>query len=184
VAQSLGFRDRSLITQVRQRLGHRLHSESGLADLHYDYGVLLGMQQRWSDAADAYRRAIAVNPNYPEAHNNLGQTFERSRQFDAALEEYRSAVQSRPTFRLARFNAGRMLIALGRLDEAITELQKITEPRDAETPRYLFALSTAYVRSGRKDEGIRWATDARQLALQFGDKALAEAIDRDLAGIR
>jgi tetratricopeptide (TPR) repeat protein len=157
---------------------------SGLAELHYDYGVLLGMQQKWSDAADAYRRAIAVNPNYPEAHNNLGQTFERSRQFDAALEEYRSAVQTRPTFRLARFNAGRMLIALGRLDEAITELQKIIEPRDAEAPRYLFALSTAYVRSGRKDEGIRWATDARQLALQFGDTALAEAIERDLAGIR
>jgi tetratricopeptide (TPR) repeat protein len=157
---------------------------SGLAELHYDYGVLLGMQQKWSDAADAYRRAIAVNPNYPEAHNNLGQTLERSRQFDAALDEYRSAVQSRPTFRLARFNVGRMLIALGRLDEAIAELQKITEPRDAEAPRYLFALSTAYVRSGRKDEGIRWATDARQLAVQFGDTALAAAIDRDLAGIR
>jgi tetratricopeptide (TPR) repeat protein len=157
---------------------------SGLAELHYDYGVLLGMQQKWSEAADAYGRAIAVNPNYPEAHNNLGQTLERSRQFDAALDEYRSAVQSRPTFRLARFNAGRMLIALGRLDEAITELQKITEPRDAEAPRYLFALSTAYMRSGRKDEGVRWATDARQLALQYGDTALAAAIDRDLAGIR
>ena len=157
---------------------------SGLGELHYDYGVLLGMQQRWSDAADAYRRAIAVNPNYPEAHNNLGQTLERGRQFDAALDEYRRAAQSRPTFRLARFNAGRMLIALGRLDEAVTELQKITEPRDAEAPRYLFALSTAYVRSGHKDEGIRWATDARQLALQFGDKALAEAIERDLASIR
>jgi tetratricopeptide (TPR) repeat protein len=159
-------------------------SGSGLAELHYDYGVLLGMQQKWAEAADAYRRAIAVNPNYPEAHNNLGQTLERSRQFDAALDEYKAAVQSRPTFRLARFNAGRMLIALGRLDDAITELQKITEPRDAEAPRYLFALSTAYVRSGRKDEGIRWATEARQLAVQYGDTALAAAIDRDLAGIR
>ena len=156
----------------------------GLAELQYDYGVLLGMQQQWDESAEAYRRAIAINPNYPEAHNNLGQTLERSRQFDAALDEYRSATQSRPTFRLARFNAGRMLIALGRLDEAIAELQKITEPRDAESPRYLFALSTAYVRSGRKDEGIRWATEARQLALQYGDTALAAAIDRDLAGIR
>jgi len=157
---------------------------SGLAELHYDYGVLLGMQQKWSESAEAYRRAIAVNPNYPEAHNNLAQTLERNRQFDAALDEYRSAVQSRPTFRLARFNVGRMLIAMGRLDEAIVELQKITEPRDAEAPRYLFALSTAYVRSGRKDEGVRWATEAQQLAVQYGDTALAAAIDRDLARIR
>lgn len=157
---------------------------SGLAELHYDYGVLLSLQQKWAEAGDAYRRAIVVNPNYPEAHNNLGQVLERNRQLDAALEEYRSAALSRPTFRLARFNAGRTLIALGRLDEAITELQKITDPRDAEAPRYLFALSTAYVRSGRKDEGVRWATEARQLALQYGDTALAAAIERDLAMIR
>ena len=157
---------------------------SGLSELHYDYGVLLGLQQKWDEAQDAYRRAIAINPVYPEAHNNLGQILERNRQFDAALTEYRTAVLDRPTFRLARLNVGRMLIALGRLDEAITELQKITEPRDAEAPRYLFALSTAYVRAGRKEEGIRWASDARQLALQFGDTALAAAIERDLALIR
>lgn len=157
---------------------------SGLAELHYDYGVLLGLQQKWDEAGEAYRRALVVNPNYPEAHNNLGQVLERNRQFDAALGEYRSAVESRPTFRLARFNVGRMLIALGRLDEAITELHKITEPRDAEAPKYLFALSTAYVRSGRKEEGVRWATEARQLALQYGDSALASAIERDLAAIR
>ncbi len=157
---------------------------SGLAELHYDYGVLLGLQQKWDDAQDAYRRAIAINPNYPEAHNNLGQILERNRQFEAALDEYRNAVLDRPTFRLARLNIGRMLIALGRPDEAITELQKITQPRDAEAPRYLFALSAAYVRAGRKDEGVRWATDARQLALQYGDAALAAAIERDLALIR
>ena len=157
---------------------------SGLAELHYDYGVLLALQQKWDEAREAYGRAIAINPNYPEAHNNLGQLLERNRQFDAALEEYRRAVSNRPTFRLARFNAGRMLIALGRLDDAITELQKTIEPRDGDAPRYLFALSTAYVRAGRKEEGIRWATDARQLALQYGDTALAAAIDRDLATIR
>jgi tetratricopeptide (TPR) repeat protein len=157
---------------------------SGLAELHYDYGVLLTLQQKWDEAEAAYRRALTINSTYPEAHNNLGQILERRRQLDAALGQYLSAVSDRPTFRLARFNAGRMLIALGRLDEAIQELQKITDPRDAEAPRYLFALSTAYVRAGRKEEGVRWATDARQLALQYGDTALAAAIDRDLATIR
>ena len=77
-----------------------------------------------------------------------------------------------------------MLIALGRPDDAARELRELTEPRDAEAPRYLFALSTAYVRAGRKDDGIRWANDARQLALQFGDTVLASAIERDLAKIQ
>ena len=155
-----------------------------LAELHYNHGVLLGLQQKWDEAEQAYRRAIAINPGYPEAHNNLGQVLERSRQFDAALAEYQQAVQSQPTFRLARFNLGRMLIALNRTDDAIAELQKITEPRDAESPRYLFALSTAYIRAGHKDDGVRWATTAKELALQYGDSTLAAAIERDLARIR
>jgi tetratricopeptide (TPR) repeat protein len=155
-----------------------------VADAHYDYGVLLGLQEKWDDAADAYRRALALNPLHAEAHNNLGQILERTRQFAPASAEYRLALDSQPTLRVARFNLGRMLIAQGRPDEAIAELQKLTEPRDAETPRYLFALSAAHVRAGRKSEGLKWATEARDLALKFGDTALAAAIERDMAMIR
>ena len=81
-------------------------------------------------------------------------------------------------------NLGRMLIALGRTDEAITELEKLTEPRDAEAPRYLFALATAHVRAGHREEGIKWATDAKQLATAQGQAELAAAIERELARLR
>ena len=155
-----------------------------LADAHYDYGVLLGLQEKWDLAADAYRQAIAVNPRHARAQNNLGQVLERQRQIEAASAVYRQAVESQPTFRLARFNLGRMLLALGRTDEAILELEKLTQPRDGEAPRYLFALATAYVRAGRKDEGIRWASDAKTLALAHGQSDLAAAIERDLARLR
>src|SRR5262249_39840056 len=113
-----------------------------LDEAHYDYGVLLGLQEKWAPAADAYRAAIAVNRAHALAHNNLGQIYERDRRVEAAVAEYRQAVDSQPTLRLARFNLGRMLIALGRTDEALAQLEKLTEPRDAEAPRYLFALAT------------------------------------------
>ena len=77
-----------------------------------------------------------------------------------------------------------MLIALGRNPDAIVELEKLAEPRDSEAPRYLFALATAYVRAGHRDEGIKWATDARNLALEHGQRELAAAIDRDLAALK
>ena len=157
---------------------------SNLDEAHYNYGVLLAMQGQLDAAAEAYRKATAVNPLHPWARNNLGQILERERRFEEAAAEYRQALQGQPTFRLARFNLGRMLIALGRPNEAIVELEKLVEPRDAEAPRYLFALATAHVQSGDKAEGIRLATDARQLALQYGDTALAAAIERDLATIR
>jgi tetratricopeptide (TPR) repeat protein len=155
-----------------------------LGTVHYDYGVLLGLQEKWDPAAEAYRQAIAVNPHHAQAHNNLGQILEHQRQISAAADAYRRAVDSQPTFRLARFNLGRMLIALGQTDEAIAELGKLTEPRDAEAPRYLFALATAHVRAGHKDEGIKWATEARRLALEHGQAELAAAIARDLASLR
>ncbi|PYR62212.1 MAG: hypothetical protein DMF85_00365, partial [Acidobacteria bacterium] len=155
-----------------------------VASANYDYGVVLGLQERWSEAAEAYRKALAVDPLHAGAHNNLGQTLERARDFTAAAAEYRRAVESEPTLRIARFNLGRMLIALGRNEDAIVELRKLIEPRDAEAPRYLFALSTAHLRAGHRDEAVKWATDAKDLALQFGQAELAAAIERDLASIR
>jgi len=157
---------------------------ANLSTAHYDYGVLLGLQEKWDLAAEAYRRAIAVNPLHAEAYNNLGQVLERQRQLDAAADAYRSALDSQPTFRLARFNLGRMLIALGHPDTAIVELEKIVEPRDAEAPRYLFALATAHVRAGHRDVGIKWAAEARQLAIEHGQDDLAAAIARDLASLK
>ena len=152
-----------------------------LDEAHYNYGVLLGLQERWELAAEAYRKAIAVNPRHAGAYNNLGQILERERQIEAAATAYRQAVDAQPTFRLARFNLGRMLIALARPDEAVLELEKLTEPRDAEAPRYLFALATAHVRAGHRDEGVKWATDAKALALAHG-QARARGGDRARSG--
>ena len=154
---------------------------SQTADVHYDFGVLLGLQQKWEHSAAAYEKAIAANPSHARARNNLGDTFERRRMLQQALDAYRGAVEADPGFRLARFNVGRMLLALGKTEEAVTELEKIVEPRDPEAPRYLFALSVAYLRSGRKEDAIKWAKDAKQLAAQYGQKELAAAIERDLA---
>ncbi|MEO7270946.1 MAG: tetratricopeptide repeat protein [Vicinamibacterales bacterium] len=154
------------------------------ADAEYDYGVLLGLQDQFDSAAEAYRRALGLNPLHALSHNNLGQILERQHAIAAAAAEYRSAVDAQPTLRIARFNLGRMLIAQSHLDDAIAELAKLTEPRDAETPRYLFALAAAHIRAGRRAEAVKWATDARQLALAYGQQDLAASIERDLATIK
>ncbi len=154
---------------------------SSLGEAHYNYAVMLGLQARWDEAAAAYRQAVAVSPRHPQAHNNLGQYLERQRLLADAESEYRKAVESEPTFRLARFNRGRMLIALGRTQEAIEVLEPLREPKDAEAPRYLFALSVALLRGGRQAEGLETAKQAQKLAVEHGQTELAAAIERDLA---
>jgi tetratricopeptide (TPR) repeat protein len=165
---------------------HYRSAVSLAADLeaaHYNYGVLLGLQDRRAEAAAAYRLALEVNPLNPQARNNLGQLLERDRKYDDAAAEYRRVVEVMPTFRLARFNLGRMLIVLGRPRDAVVQLEHLTEPRDAETPRYLFALATAKIHAGQRDDGVKWANEAKRLAVEHGQQELAAAIERDLAAL-
>jgi len=161
-----------------------LDADIGTADVHYDYGVVQSLQEKWQPAEEAYRRALAANPLHTHSRNNLGQLLERRREFAAAAAEYRQAVESQPTFRLARFNLGRMLLVLGEVSEALVEFEKLQQPQDAETPRYVFALATAHVRAGHTDEGLRLATEARRLALQYEQPDLAAAIERELARLK
>jgi tetratricopeptide (TPR) repeat protein len=155
-----------------------------LSELHYDYGVILGLQEKTDQAKAAYRRALEINPLHVQARNNLGQLLERERDFSSAAEEYRRARDAQPTFRLARFNLGRMLLVLGRTDEATAEFESLQQPRDADAPRYLFGLATAYVRAGRRDDALRCAVDARELALTYGQQELASAIEREIAKLK
>jgi tetratricopeptide (TPR) repeat protein len=165
------------------------------ADVHYDYGVVQGLLKNWDAAERAYRAALEINPLHANARNNLGQLFERRLDSSASAEQvrsalteaaaqYRHAVEAQPSFRLGRFNLGRMLLALGQPEQAALEFDKLRHPVDAETPRYLFALSTARVRSGNVAEGITLATDARRLALEYGQTQLADAIARELAKLK
>ncbi len=155
-----------------------------LDEAHYNYGVLLGLQKRFDEAEAAYRAAIGVNPQHAMAHLNLGQILEANRMIPEALEEYRLATVANPQLRLARFNLGRMLLALRRSEEAAAEFAKLQEPRDAESPRYVYAWAVATLHSGRRDEGVTLARQARQLAEQFGQTDLVAAIDRDLAKLQ
>jgi tetratricopeptide (TPR) repeat protein len=152
----------------------------GLADVHYDYGVALSQQGRNDEAAAAFRRALEINPYHPRAHNNLGTLLLGERRFEEAAGHFRMALGNDPAFRLAGFNLGRVLVAQGRLPEAIEEFRKIVATEDEDTPRYLYALGSAYVRAGERDTGVRYAREARDKAAALGQTDLVASIEKDL----
>ena len=154
------------------------------ADVYYDYAIVQSSQEQWQGAKDAYLQAIAINPLHANARNNLGQLDQREGDVEGAVTQYRAAVAAQPVFRIGRFNLGRMLVVLGRLGDAIAELEMLRQPVDPETPRYLFLLSAAYVRSGRIADGVELGGEARRLAFQFGQTDFAAVIAAELAKLK
>lgn len=158
-----------------------LASGSSLAEAHYNYGVLLAGAHRYAEAADAFSKTLAIDPFHAPAHNNLAGLFVEQGRLEEAAVHYREALANDPQHRAARFNLGRVLVALGRPREAIEELGRVVGVEDAQTPRYMYALATAYLAAGDRAAARRYAKEALRLARQFGQSALAKSIEAALA---
>jgi len=139
---------------------------------------------RHDEAASAFQKALALNPNDARTHNNLGQLLERTSRLDRALEHYEQAVHHDPANAVARFNRGRMLVALGRPLEAAEQFELLLVPESDDTPRYTFALAAAYARAGRREDALRHASAALELARRKGQTELAASIERDLERLK
>ncbi len=112
---------------------------------------------------DLIRRAIALNPNYAEAHYSLGNVLKDKWQLDEAIAAFRRAIALRPNFPDAYSNLGIALAENGQLDEAIAAFQQAIALR----PTYAEAhsnLGNALREKGQLDEAI--AACRRAIALQ------------------
>jgi len=150
------------------------------ADLHYNYGVLLLRQNKRREAESAFQEALLINPYHAEAHTHLGSLYEQQGRLDDAFQQFSEAVENRPTFRLAHFHIGRILANQGKYDEAIRHFLKTLTPEDDNTPRYLYALSATYARSGNLPEALKYARTAREQASARGQTELLGSIEKDL----
>lgn len=81
-------------------------------------------QGRFDEAADCYRQAIDAEPNYAEAHNNLGFVYARLGQMREAEACYRHALTLKDDLGPAHFNLSTLLVANGNLDGAWDHCQR------------------------------------------------------------
>ena len=155
-----------------------------ISEAHANYAQVLLAQRRAADAIPVFRAALESNPADGTARNGLGLALEMVGDAGGALAAYRQAVADAPTLRAARFNYGRALVTAGRPQDAIPEFEKILEPEDADTPRYLFALAAARVRVGDVAAGRTQANAALSMARRYGQEDLAASIERDLEKLK
>lgn len=85
---------------------------------HHLKGRILVELGRLEPAVDSFKRAIAIDPEFTEAHYYLGIVYERFRTYDDALAKYQHAADLDPSNAQYLLAASEMLIELGRNAEA------------------------------------------------------------------
>ena len=66
--------------------------QGALAAFYYNWGSFLRMQKEYEDAQQVYRRAIALNPKFIEAHNNLGDILYHLNRYEEAEQVFSNAI--------------------------------------------------------------------------------------------
>jgi predicted O-linked N-acetylglucosamine transferase (SPINDLY family) len=121
---------------------------------------------RLQESLDACRRAVQLNPNVPEAWNNLGSALKDFNQPAEAAAAFERAIQLRPTYATAYNNLGNALSQLERFNEAERAFRRSLElnPNDHSTYSNLgFMLGS----NGRLDEAVALCTRAVQIKPDF-----------------
>jgi len=132
------------------------------ADVRFHRGFLLQKLGRTAEAAEEYRRAIALRPSYVEAHTNLGGLLHAAHDLDGARAELMQALILRPDHVAARVNLGVVLRASGDVDGAIREYETALrfDPRSVEAHTN---LGNALAQNGDVRAAIAHYRDALRL---------------------
>jgi tetratricopeptide (TPR) repeat protein len=141
------------------------------AHLDYDDG-------KYAAAVEGLLQAIALDPRFVKAHDNLGLSYEALGKYDDAIRSYQEAV------RLNReaaahspwppLNLGLLLSRLDRLDEAEPLFRESVrvEPR---FPQGHYQLGTALEKKGRAEEAVKELEEAARLDTSYAEPHYALA---------
>lgn len=101
--------------------------------LHHVLALALDQSGQYADAAQAYQRALQINPNMPDLWFNHAIVLTHLEQIEEAKQAYRKAIALNPRFFEAHGNLGTLLQKQGLLDEAIASYHSGLQinPQDA-----------------------------------------------------
>lgn len=109
----------------------------------HQIGLILLARQKPERAVSHFERALALNPNFPEALQALAKSRMDARQYDAAISLLTRLVRLQPANEGAHYSLMLAYRNTGRSAEALhekTELEKLTKPPEGEFTEFLKKL--------------------------------------------
>jgi tetratricopeptide (TPR) repeat protein len=173
---SSGERVAALLVQAQQR-----HPDDFW--INFTLGYLLN-QLHPSQRAEPiryYSIAVALRPQSPTAHVNLGISLARNGRVDDAIAEFREAIRLKNDYANAHGNLGVTLDQKGRLEETIDEYREAIRI-DKDDPGFHLGLANALRKKGRLEESIAELREAIRLNTNYGEAHFNLALTLDQTG--
>jgi protein O-mannosyl-transferase len=139
---------------------------------HTNLGAVLTTLERYDDAVDHLKEALAIQPGNLDAHVDLGEALAKLKQYEAARQQYEAALKIDPNCVEAHYNLAIAWVHLGNLDEAIREYEATLKinPDCAEAHG---SLAGALQYRGQSDQAIEHYEKAVILATRQNKPSLA-----------
>lgn len=140
------------------------------AEIPYDLGRIYYQTGRHTEAAESFRRAIALDPGAYKAWDNLGLALEALGDSAQAQQHYLKAIalvhKNHPRYDVVYANFADLLIKLGNYQRAFDLAAEAAE-RNPSEPRNFFLAGKALVRLDRGDLSVRWFEQAIALNADY-----------------
>ncbi len=132
-----------------------------LPNYYNNLGLPLQHLARPQEAAAAYLKALALQPDYAAAHFNLGNALKEQDRLAEAVASYQSALRIAPDFSEALCNLGSSLHALGDTNAALASFVRALQLRERPTVTRGFVACVRNIRFSEDNPAIRqWVTRA------------------------
>ncbi|MFP4056575.1 MAG: tetratricopeptide repeat protein [Candidatus Brocadiia bacterium] len=163
---------------VGRRLGPKggiyprvLSHPQAIAVMLSDLGALLGAQERYEEARDAFVRALEVDPQNAEAYFNWGLTLSVRERYGLACAKFSKALHIYPRFAKAYGAWGSALARMGELEWACEKFRSAVQLAPRSATAYYNWGATLLLLGKRREAEARFA---RALALRPGLKPVVE----------
>jgi predicted O-linked N-acetylglucosamine transferase (SPINDLY family) len=143
---------RSDFVEAERLLKKASRVDAGNPQVLFNYANVLHALRKTDEALAYLDRAIALAPNFADAHLNRGAIFLQRLQLEDAVAEFDKAIAISPSA-AAHANRGNACQKLGRIDEAYGSYRKAAEIAPSD-PQNHYSLSNLLRQLGRQDEAV------------------------------
>ena len=121
----------------------------------FDVAVQLADKKQYDAAVPAWNKALALAPEDPRGHNNLGIALVATGKFEEAIVEYRKSLELNPASSQTHNNLGSALAEAGRVDEALPEFERAVELNPDNGAARVNLGNALAAKGGHLDEAIQ-----------------------------